>query len=169
MKFKIWKQRLKASFCRLHLRAICICAGIALLLGVLIAVSGGGRYPVFYCLPKGALPTFFVLLFWGLCFALLGASLGAFLFSHGCTRERTQILLLFVFALTLSYAWIPIVYKAGSLFFGLLISLLLLGTVCLLFISLCKYEFLFAVSLLPCGFWAFYISYYTFALLLLNG
>ena len=169
MRFKVWKQRLQASFCRLPMKKVGICAGIALILGVIIAVSGGHRYPVFYCLPKGSLPTFLIFLFWGLFFALSGGLLGAFLFSCRYGHARTQIILLFVFALTLSYAWIPIVYKAGCLFFGLLLSLLLCGAVGLLFISLFRYDLMFAILLIPCGMWVVYISYYTFALLLLNG
>lgn len=172
MNFKVRKRRIIAAFSCLNWPAVGIFAGLSLLLGVIIAVSGGGRYPhVCYYLPRGALPTFFVMLFWGLAFALLGATLGIFLFSRRCRCERSRMhsLLLFIFALTASYAWIPIVYKAGSLFFGLILSLLLIAVLVLLFFALCKSEPIAAFGTLICAFWAFYVAYYTFSLFLLNG
>ena len=130
MKFTLWKRKLCAAFACLNIKNVLISAGTAVLLGIIIAASGSGRYPFIYCLPKGALSAFFIILFWGMIYALLGAALGMFLFSNRCTdnRHRQQILLLFVFSLTLAYAWIPLVYKAGCLFLGLLIALLLLAT-----------------------------------------
>ena len=171
MNFTIWKRKLCVAFACLNMKTVLISAGIALLLGIVTAASGGGRYPFIYCLPKGSLSAFFIIIFWGLAYAMLGAALGIFLCSRRCTdvRRRQQTLLLFVIALTLSYAWIPLVYKAGCLFFGLLIALLLLGTLVLLVCSLFREAFLAAVLAVLCGIWAIYVSYYTFSLMLLNG
>lgn len=171
MKLTLWKRKLCAAFACLNRKSVWISAGATLVLGIVIAASGTGRYPFIYCLPKGALSFFFVMIFWGLSYAALGAALGIFLFSDRCVhdRYRQQTLLLFIFALTLAYAWIPLVYKAGCLFFGLLTALLLLGALILLIRSLWKAVFLAAFLTVLCGIWAVYVSYYTFSLMLLNG
>ena len=58
MNFKIWKRRLAAAFACIDLKILGLSAVLSLFLGIIIGVSGGGRYPFVYCLPNGALPTF---------------------------------------------------------------------------------------------------------------
>lgn len=169
MNFKIWKRRLAAAFACIDLKILGLSAVLSLFLGIIIGVSGGGRYPFVYCLPNGALPTFLVMFFWGLTFALLGAAFGNFLFSRRCGPRREQALLLFVFALTLSYVWIPLIYKAGCLFLGLMVSLLLVFALVLLFFALHREAILSAIAVALCEIWAVYAAYYTLLLLLLNG
>ncbi len=172
MNIKEIKRRISAELSCINLIGVLITAGICVILGAIFALCGveRQRYLCFY-LPKCALPSFFMVLFWGIAFAIFGAALGVLLFSRRrefCGKKE-YALLLFVCALMLSYAWIAIVYKAASLFLGILTVLVILCCLWALLSVLHRIFLLATLGIALYGVWMIYLLYYSFALFLLNG
>lgn len=172
MNWKEWKRCFCEEFSRLPTVSLWVTAGLCLFFGILIACSGFSRYhTVFFFFPRGALPRFLMAVFWCLGYLLLGIALGAFLFFGKCRRDpmQGQVLLLFACTLLCAYAWIPVVYGAGALFLGILLSVFCLFCSWLLLRMMGRFyrvsSFCMAIFLL----WMGYVFYYTLALFLLNG
>lgn len=170
MKYKRWKIRFSSELALQNRCTVTICAAATLAIGIIIGISGGLYPHPHYCLPKSALPTFFIILTWGAVFLLIGAVFGIFCFSRRCrSDERKLSFALWLTTLVSAYAWIPLFYRAYSLFPAFLFALILLAASLALAVSLSRSEPLAALGCAVVAIWAFYISYYSFATLLLNG
>ncbi|MBQ3490642.1 MAG: hypothetical protein IJA86_08640 [Clostridia bacterium] len=172
MCFTTFKRRVEAEFSAIPCIPPLITAGICLVLAVLVCVTGkNSYYQLFYDFPKGTPPLLLRAFLEGLFYAILGFSLGVFLFSKRLCKEDCyrQTALLFVCAVFVSYAHTIAVYRAGALFFGFLLSLLLFICLLTLFFTLKDRCFLSAVGIFLCFFRSFYIIYQTLAIFLLNA
>ena len=172
MCLKTLKRRFEAELSRIPYIPSLITAGICILLAALVCITGkNGYYQLFYDFPKGTPPLLLRAFLEGVFYAFFGFSLGIFLFSKPCCAGdcRRQTVLLFVCTVFISYARTIAVYRAGALFFGLLLSLLLFICLLTLFFTLKERCFLSAVGIFLCFFWAFYLVYHTLAIFLLNA
>ena len=149
---------------------VIILAAVAVGLGILFAVSGIDHYLYWYCLqPRCALAPFFMIIFWALAYALLGASVGVALSvpcRHVVTKRRIAVVSLC--ALILCYVWIPVVYKAASFFLGTLLVAVIILILAVLFSMCSRISRLASWGVLAFAVWMLYILYYTFTLGLLN-
>ena len=169
MHLKISVQKWKFAFVCMPWRPIAVTAGICLIFGILTALSGG-YYPIHYCLPRGVLPMAPIILFWFAEYILIGGAGACFFCSPVCRKAAhfQERICLFLGILMLSYAWIPLVLRAGSLFSGFLLCPVLLLLLLFLAFSLRKALPVAAFCLALCAGWAFYMLIYTLLLLLLN-
>ncbi len=172
MCFKTFTRKMEAECSRIPYIPSLITAGICIALAILVSVTGkGGYYQLFYDFPKGTPPLIFRAFLEGIFYAVLGFSLGTFLFSKRYCGDcfYWQTALLFVCAIFFSYARTVAVYQAGSLFFGLLCSFLVSICLFVLFFTLKERCFVSACGIFLCFFWAIYVIYHTLAIFLLNA
>ena len=172
MCFRTFRRRLEAEASQLSYIPSLIAAGICITLAIVVSVTGkSGYYKLLYDLPRGTPPLLFRAFLEGVFYAVLGFSLGAFLFSKricGCLFYW-QTAFLFVCAIFFSYARTIAVYQAGTPFFGLLYAVLTVLCLCLLFFTLKENCFLFACFVFFCFLLSFYVLYHTLTIFLLNA
>ena len=165
-----FKRKWRYEISCVNVTLVIILAAVAVVLGALFAISGAGRYLYWYFLqPRCAPAPFFMVLLWGIAYALLGASVGAALSvpcRHAVTRRR--IALAFACALILCYVWIPVVYRAASFFLGTLLVAVIILCLAVLFSLVSRISRLASWGVLVFAVWMLYILYYTFALGLIN-
>ena len=164
MDMKMFRRKISAELRCIPTVPALISAAICLILGILVAVSSKG-YGVF--LPRTLFSVIFMGMFWGFFYAIIGFSLGCFLFTEGSymNMRGEQTVLLFLCALVLSYSWTAVVCRAGNFLLGLLICFSLLACLLTLFFVLRRHYFLSGVLLLGGCVWIFYVIYYTFSLM----
>ena len=172
MCFRTFRRRLEAEASRISYIPSLIAAGICIALAIIVSVTGkSGYYKLLYALPRGTPSFLFRVFLEGVFYAVLGFSLGAFLFCKQiCGRLfYWQTAFLFVCAIFFSYARTIAVYQAGALFFGLLYAVLTLLCLCLLFFTLKENCFLFACCVFACFLLSFFFVYHTLTIFLLNA
>jgi tryptophan-rich sensory protein len=170
MNWKTIKRKWETEFACLPWKSLLILAGICLLCGIIITFSGANRHPIHYYIPVGYPPLFVILFFWYAEYFLLGLGLGIFLFRQKCRKNNRfqEHFCLFLSAMILSYAWIPLVIRGGNLFFALMICLAVSGILLFLLFALRPYTFGVPIILAVCTFWQLYALLYTLFLLLFN-
>ena len=165
-----WRQ-IKREFFYVDRTMLAVFAGTAVLLGVFFALGSVNRHVVGHLLfPRGAIPSFVMVLLWGVMLAALGAS-AVLVRSSDATPlfvPKNILFLLFLAALTLCYVWIPLVYKAASFFAALLVLTVLFLCLLAIFCGVRRSCAAVTVILAIFALWLGYLFYYTFALLLLN-
>jgi tryptophan-rich sensory protein len=170
MKFREIKCRFRTESAFLSPVILGIAAGITVLLGAIFTMSLVGR-PFGVLLPRTALPSFFHILFQLLAYAIFGAAFASLLTTPLCQKTRrlrlqkAYALVLFVCVLILCYVWIPVVYKAGSYFLGVLLCGVILLSLFVLFFLTYRLNIISAGLLALFAVWMLYILYITISFL----
>ena len=144
---------------------------VMLLCGALTALScvDGEGYAALN-VPLCSFSPFFMVLCWGIAFAVLGTSFAAAL-SAPFRRDRvktTWLLALYGAVTVLSYIWIPVACRAFAFLLGTLLIAVILAMLALLFPLCERVSRISAWGVIGYAGWMLYLLYDTFTLFLLN-
>lgn len=165
------KRRIRQETACLNTALALILCAAALLLGILFAIKGiDGELYCGLILPACALTPFFMVLCFALALIVFAVSAAACASSPMRARKKPAwiMLLLYLCAFALAYAWIPLTYKAGAFFASALLCAVDILALAALYPQARRASRISSAGIFLFAVWMVYLLYLSFSLFLIN-
>jgi|GEM_PF-1466158 len=164
--FRSLKRKAAYEFSCVDIKLVAILSAVYAAICILTSIINvkGAVYKKFV-MPKLAMPPFFIILFWIIASALLGAVLAIVISSPvRNTKLRLQAIFSNVCAFVLSCAWIALVYSAKSFVLGALVCAVIVVCLWVQYLAVVKINGAASLALIICAVWLIYVFYFSVSL-----